>query len=69
MIPGKDTGSPKPVVQLTGEDGNAYYIIAKVSRALRKVGLEEEARAFRAEATKGDYDQLLVTVEKYVEVI
>lgn len=55
-------------VQLTGEDGNAFAIIASVRKALRKAGLREEAKEFQEEAIKGDYDHLLQTVHKYVNV-
>ena len=61
--------STKPVVKLVGEDGNAYAILARVNKALKRAGLNAEAKEFMAEATKGDYDHLLQTAMKYVEVI
>ena len=56
---------PKPIVRLIGEDGNAFTIIGRVVRALRKAGYsEEEVREYRKDATSGDYDNLLrVTME------
>ncbi len=58
----------KPKVKLIGEDGNAFNILGKVKRALVKAGMHEEAKAFMEEATAGDYDYLLATVQKYVDV-
>ena len=59
---------PDIKVQLTGEDGNAYFILAKVKRALRRAGVgKEECDKFREEATSGDYDNLLATCMKWVD--
>lgn len=58
----------KPKVKLTGEDGNAFAILGKVKRALRKAGMKKEASLFMEEATAGDYNHLLRTAMKYVEV-
>jgi len=58
----------KPTVKLIGEDGNAFNILGKVKRALVKAGMHEEAKAFMEEATAGDYNHLLATVQKYVDV-
>ena len=58
----------KPKVRLTGEDGNAFAILGKVKKALRKAGMKEEASCFMEEATAGDYNHLLRTAMKYVEV-
>lgn len=57
-------------VQLTGEDGNAFAVLGKVLRAMRKAGVPETERdEFRNEAMSGDYDHLLGTCMRYVEVI
>jgi len=58
----------KPTVKLVGEDGNAFAILGRVKRALVKAGMHEEAKAFMEEATAGDYNHLLATVQKYVDV-
>jgi hypothetical protein len=51
---------PEITVQLTGEDGNSFNILGKVSRALRQAGISQAERdAFMAEATQGNYDHLL----------
>lgn len=60
---------PHVVVQLTGEDGNAFNILGRVTRAMRAAGLSSEEReAFRQEATSGDYDNLLTTAMRWVVV-
>jgi hypothetical protein len=56
-------------VTLTGEDGNAFSIMGRVTLAMRRAGVPKETiDAYRAEATSGDYDHLLQTTMAYVEV-
>ena len=56
-------------VQLTGNDGNAFAIMASVSRALKDYGVDrEEVSTFTQEAMSGDYDNLLRTAMRWVEV-
>ena len=60
---------PNVKVKPLGEDGNALSILGKVQGAMRKAGVPKEERAaFIEEATSGDYDHLLGTVMRYVEV-
>jgi len=60
---------PEISVSLTGQDGNAFSILARVMKAMRKHGLSlEEVQKFEDEATSVDYDHLLTTVMEYVEV-
>ena len=60
---------PRPVVQLTGEDGNAFFIIGKVRKALRDSGASSEyINQFMEDSMSGDYDHVLQTVFKYAEV-
>lgn len=59
---------PHIAVQLTGNDGNAFAVLAAVERALRQNNISrEEILAFRNEATSGDYDHLLATAMAWVE--
>ena len=54
---------PEVNIPLIGEDGNAYAILGRVSRAMKRAGIHEsEWDDFYAQATSGDYDNLLVTV-------
>ena len=58
---------PEIEVQLTETDGNAFAILGKVFKAMRKGGLgKEEVEAFKKEATNGDYDHLLQTCMQWV---
>ena len=60
--------SKKPKCQLIGFDGNAFFILAKVRKVLKDAGLEDQMEAFIKEATSSDYDNLLRTAMKYVDV-
>ena len=58
---------PNVRVKLVGKDGNAFFILSSVRRALRRAGVEADAiDAFTAEAKSGDYDHLLRAVMKTV---
>ncbi len=60
---------PEITVRLVGEDGNAFAILGRVSKALRRAKVSKaEIEAFTAEATSGNYDELLGTVMRWVEV-
>ena len=56
-------------VQLTGKDGNAFFILGTVRNALRKAGYKDLAEEYIKEAKKGDYDNLLRVTMEYVEVL
>ncbi len=59
----------KVKVKLVGEDGNAFAVLGKVRRALVRAGAsKEELDAFMKEATSGDYNNLLATAMKWVDV-
>ena len=59
---------PDVFVQLTGEDGNAFAILGRVRRALKKAGVDKaEIKQFTDEATRGDYSHLLATVMDTVD--
>lgn len=56
-------------VQLTGNDGNAFAIMGAVQKALKKAGAtKEELDQYLQESMSGDYDNLLRTAMKWVEV-
>jgi hypothetical protein len=64
-----DVKYPDVHVQLTGHDGNAFAIMGAVTGALRTAGVPKEERdAFMTEAMSGDYDNLLRTAIKWVNV-
>ncbi len=64
-----ETKYPDVEVELLGEDGNAFFIVGRVAKALKKAGVDrEEIEEFRAEAMSGDYDHLLQTAMAWVDV-
>lgn len=59
---------PDVEVQLTGVDGNAFAIMGAVTSALRRAGHREYIEQFQTEAMSGDYDNLLRTAMRWVDV-
>lgn len=60
---------PKIKVKLTGRDGNAFAILGRVQAAMRMHNVPKaEINEFIEEATKGDYNDLLGTCMKWVDV-
>lgn len=60
---------PDVGVQLTGEDGNAMFVIGRVTKELRRAKVpNSEISAFVDEATSGDYDNVLTTAMQWVSV-
>lgn len=61
---------PNVVVKLVGENGNAFAILGRVQRAMRRAGVpREEIKTYLDDARMGDYDHLLATTCKWVNVI
>jgi hypothetical protein len=59
---------PHVKVQLVGRDGNAFAILGRVTKAMRKHGVEKsEIDAFMQEATAGDYNHLLATTMRWID--
>ena len=64
-----DIRYPEIEVELIGHDGNAFAVLGRVQKAMRRAGVSKEERdEFLAEAMSGDYDHLLQTVTRWVEV-
>ena len=60
---------PEITVRLIGQDGNAFAILGRVQKALRLAKVDKvEIDEFMADATDGDYNHLLQTVMKWVNV-
>jgi hypothetical protein len=65
-----ETKYPEVEVQLTGRDGNAFYILGAVQREMRRAGIDQEAiAAYMEEAQSGDYDNLLRVTMRTVTVL
>ena len=64
-----DTKYPDIEVELSEQDGNAFAILGRVTKALRRADVpSDEIAAFQKEATAGDYDHLLQTCMRWVDV-
>ena len=67
-VSNSDVKYPNIRVQLTGQDGNAFFILGCVKGAMRKGGVpQEEVDAYMKEATSGDYNHLLATTMRWVD--
>ena len=55
-------------LKLTGEDGNAFFILGRARQALRRARRSDLWEQFNNEATSGDYTNLLATCMKYFVV-
>jgi hypothetical protein len=64
-----DCKYPNIEVELIGKDGNAFFILGTVGRALRRAKLpQEEIDQFYSEAMGSDYDELLRTCMRWVSI-
>ena len=62
-----DIRYPEVEVKMSGEDGNAFSIMGRVSNALRRAKVPKaEIDAFLNECASGDYDHLLQTCMRWV---
>jgi hypothetical protein len=55
-------------VKLIGKDGNAFFILGTVVKALKKNGFGHLVDEYKKEAMSGDYNNLLSVTLDYVEV-
>ena len=59
----------KPACKLTGEDGNIFFILGRVSRTLKENGKTEQAKEVSDRVmASGSYDEALQIIMEYVEV-
>jgi hypothetical protein len=60
---------PEIEVELAGTNGNAWAVVGKVKRALRRAGVSvDECAEFQKEALSDDYDHVLQTCMGWVSV-
>ncbi len=60
----------RPVLELVGQDGNAFNVLGLARRAARNAGWsKEKIEAFLNEAMAGDYNHLLATCMDNFEVM
>lgn len=61
---------PDVIVELVGQDGNAFAILGRVAAAMRKAGLgKNDIDDYTEQATSGDYDNLLTVTMQTVTVL
>lgn len=60
---------PQVEVQLSEQDGNAFSIIARCTKAAKMAGVaKSDIDAFTEEAMSGDYNNVIKTAMKYFDV-
>ena len=60
----------KPIVKLSGINGNAFAVMGEVRRGLQKAdATQKHIDKYLKEAMSGDYDNLLRVSREYVDVI
>lgn len=60
---------PDVTVQLTGEDGNIFFILGRATQALKRAGYAEDAEILAEEVmASDDYDEALQVVMRTVNV-
>lgn len=58
---------PDITVQLTGRDGNAYSIMGRVARELKRADVpDSEIKEYYTESQSGDYNNLLRVAMRWV---
>lgn len=64
-----DVKYPEIHVQLIGLDGNAFSILGRCQREMKKARLsQEEIQQFMNEATSGNYDHLIATCMEWFDI-
>jgi hypothetical protein len=63
-----DVRLPDVTVKLSEVDSNAMFIMGAVTSAMKRAGHKDLVEEFREEAMSGDYDHLLQTCMRWVNV-
>lgn len=56
----------KPLIDLSGPQGNAFYLMGVVLSTFRQSGAPELGKSIVEEMQKGDYEHLLKTFDLYL---
>ena len=56
----------KQVIDLSGPEGNAFYLMAVVNKTFRRSGASDLGKEIVEEMKRGDYEHLLKTFELYL---
>ena len=55
-------------IERNAPGGNAFFIMGRATAALKQAEMSDQIVAFKAEATSGDYENLVATCKKWFEV-
>ena len=66
MIRNKQKQSGPIVIDLTGPQGNAFYLISVAKSTFKKSGAPELGESIIKEMQSGDYEHLLKTFDRYL---
>ena len=65
-----DVKYPNVTVDWSNIDGNAFFLLGSVTRAMRKADIDKiEIDKFMIEAKSGDYEHLLQTCMEWVNIV
>jgi hypothetical protein len=60
--------SPKATAEITGQDDNAFAVMARAIKGMKQAGYSKELiEQYKKAATSGDYDNLLFVTMEYVD--
>ena len=62
----KKNNEEKPLIDLSGPQGNAYYLMGLVIKTFRQSGAPELGESIVEEMKKGDYEHLVKTFDLYL---
>jgi hypothetical protein len=62
----KKTINERPLIDLSGPQGNAYYLMGLVIKTYRQSGAPELGESIVEEMKKGDYEHLVKTFDLYL---
>ena len=62
----KKTNKERPLIDLTGPQGNAFYLIAVVEKTFRQSGAPDLGKSIIEEMKNGDYEHLVKTFDLYL---
>jgi len=67
LVPGAEVRKPK--VKLIGKDANAYSVVSRVARALRKAKVPSTViEEYKKRSKTGNYDNLISVAMEYADV-
>lgn len=62
----KKTNKERPLIDLSGPQGNAFYLISVVKQTFRRSGAPELGDQIAEQMMSGDYEHLVKTFDLYL---